>query len=76
MDADDRQREKHMTRQLAESLGVMYREMRRAGLSRLLSSAITLQHYRTLTAPDNPMDEVAGAMLEMIESQRKEEDDY
>jgi hypothetical protein len=54
----------------------MYREMRRAGLSRLLSSAITLQHYRTLTAPDNPMDEVAGAMLEMIESQRKEEDDY
>ena len=75
MDADDRQREKHMTRELAKSLVVMHQELRRAGMTRLLAAAITFQHYKTLTVPDNPMDQVAGAMLEMIERQRVEDDD-
>jgi len=75
MDLDDRQREKHMSRQLAESLAVMYRELRRAGVHRFLATAITFQHYKLLVTPDNPMDQVAQAMSEMIERTRPEEED-
>lgn len=75
MDADDRQIEKHLSRELAKSLVVMHQELRRAGMGRILSFWITLNHYKTLVTPDNPMNEVAERMIAMMERHERDDDE-
>lgn len=64
-----------MSRELAKSLVVMHQELRRAGMGRILANWITFHHYRTLVAPDNPMEEVAAKMIAMMERHMDDDDE-
>ena len=52
MDRDDIQQHRHMSRFTATGLSIFYREMRAAGLPRLVAGALTVEHYRMLMRPD------------------------